>query len=252
MTLRRPTLDEWFNAYQHRHITREHSFMPGFVSVDVTAVVRDWEARGERAPFPAILAKAAALAAVEHPQANRLYLRTLWGDRVAELDGVHINLPMRMRHGERHVLTVNVLRDADRRSVAELRDEIWGHVRGGLGGTTLTKLVATRPNTWYWRLVLRVLHFVVWRWPLVPRYGGAITVTCPTTVPREGRPRWFTGPSPTALLIALSEVRKEADRTWLDLGVMADHLVLDGVDGLAFADTFADILEGKRGVELLR
>jgi len=249
VTLRRPTLDEWFNAFQHRHIVREHSFMPGHLSVDVTEVVRDWEARGERPPYPALLAKAAALAAVEHPRANRAYVRTLWGDRIVEFDGVHINVPLRLRHGDRHVLTVEVLRDADRRGVAELRDEILRHVRAGLEGTTVTKLVATRPNNLLWRLVLRLLHFAVWRLPLFPRYAGAISVTCPVSIRRDDRPMWFAGPSPTALLIALTAVRRDGGRTWLDLGVFADHLVLDGVDGLAFARTFADILEGRRGLD---
>ncbi len=253
MTMRRPTLDEWFNAYQHRRIVREHSFMPGFTSVDVTEVVRDWEARGERPPFPAILAKAAALAAVEHPRANRVYLKTMWGDRIVEFDGVHINMPMRFRSGDdTHVLTVNVLRDADRRSVAELRQEIRDHVRKGLEGSPITKLVATRPNNLFWRLALQLLFFVAYRLPLFPRYAGAISVTCPTSRPGEHRPLWVAGPSPTAMLIALSGIRCEEGRTWLDLGVLADHLVIDGVDGLAFAHTLADILEGRRGVQILR
>lgn len=252
MSVQRPTLDEWFNAYQHRRMVREHSFMPGFFSVDVTEVARDWEDRGEPPPWPAILAKAAALAAVDHPRANRVYLRTLWGDRVVTFDGVHINMPLRFRHGDGHVLTAIVLRDADRRSVVQLRDELMGHKRAGLEGTRVTKLVATKPNNVFWRWALRLLFFVAWRLPLMPKVGGAISVSCPAPSRRDSRPLWMGGPSPTAMLIALSAVRTEGDRVWLDLGVLADHLVLDGVAVGAYLHTMADILEGARGVQPLR
>lgn len=229
MSLRRPTLEEWFNAYQHRAIWREHSFMIGTMTVDATAIARDWEAAGEHPSFPAILTRAVALVTRAHPQLNRLYLRTLWGDRVVEFDGVHVNMPILLTCGGKPTLTAVALRDADQRSARSVRDELRAHKEAGIDGAPLTKLVASRPNNLLWRLVLRAVHFAAYRLPLVARYGGAVSVSCPASGARSWRAANFMGPSPSAFFLALSGVRREDGRVLLDLGYMADHLVIDGV-----------------------
>ncbi|TNE90951.1 MAG: hypothetical protein EP330_06700 [Deltaproteobacteria bacterium] len=254
MSLRRPTLDEWFNAYQHRKMWQEHSFITGGMSVDVTDVVADWGARDEKPNFPAILARAAALAAREHPRVNRAYLRTLRGDRIVEFEGIHINMPVRFDTPDGPVLTAVCLRDADHRTAAELRDEIRDHVNKGLDGTQITRIVASKPNTLFWRLALRGLWFAAWRLPLVERHAGAIGVSSTASGNRSWRHATFTGATPTSMLIAISAVRREEGRTLLDIGFTGDHLIVDGVTIREFGQTLGDLLEGVHplGVEALR
>lgn len=246
MTIRRPTLDEWFNAYQHRRMWRERSYMVGSMTVDATAVVADWTARGERPSWSAILARACGLAVREHPDVNRTYLRTLWGDRVITFDGAHVTMPIQLDAPDgRKVLTAVVLRDADQRAALDLKAEIRGHLEAGLEGTRVTKWVARRPNRWWWRLALRALWFVAWRLARVEAHGGAIGVSCPVpSTPWDGPVAHFAGPTPVAMLISLSGVRPEGDRVWLDLGVMADHLTVDGATLGAYLRTLGRILEG--------
>ena len=52
MAVRKPSLDEWFLAYQLRQVGRSHFHIPGFLDVDITALAdacrfRDCRHRGE-------------------------------------------------------------------------------------------------------------------------------------------------------------------------------------------------------------
>ncbi len=242
MSSRRPTLEEWFLAYQLRRIQRDNAFATGSVSVDVTALVSDAAARGERPAYTSLLCKAAALAGRQVPRANRMYLSLLWGDRIVEPAGVPINLPVRHVGPKGPVVTVECLRDADTRSVASLREEIRGHVAAGLQGTQVTCWVATRPNRVWWRLALRALWFGAWRLGGAARHAGAISVSCPASGRAPGTPAHFTGPTPGSVLVTLCAVREEGGRTWLDLGLTANHLVLDGSDVRDFLEALTAVL----------
>ena len=254
MRSRRPTLEEWFLAYQLRRIQRDNAFATGSVSVEVTALVRDVASRGEHPAYASLLCKAAALAGRRVPRANRLYLSLLWGDQILEPDGVHINLPVRHAGPQGPVVTVECLREADTRSVASLRTEIRGYVAAGLQGTRVTRWVATRGNRLWWRMALRVLWFGAWRLGWAARHAGAITVSCPASGRTPGTPAHFTGPTPGSVLVALCAVRQDEGRTWLDLGITANHLVLDGVDVRAFLEALREILEAsdEAGLAALR
>lgn len=254
MSARRPTLEEWFLAFQLRRMQRENAYATGSLTVEVTALVNDHAARGERPSFPCVLSRAAALAAVAVPRANRMYLSLLWGDRIVEPEGVHINMPIRHAGPHGPVLTVECFRDADQRSAHALRQELRAHVQAGLDGTTVTRLAATRPNRPWWRLALRLLWFGAWRLGGAARHGGCITVSCPASGRAPGVAAHFTGPTPGSILLALCAIREEGGRTWLDLGFTANHLVLDGADIRAYLEALTGILEGRSpdGVAALR
>lgn len=252
MSIRRPTLAEWFNAHQHRTMWRENSFMVGTLDLDVTPIADDWTARGLTPHFPSILTRAAAVVAAAHPAVNRAYLRTLWGDRMVTFDGVHVVMPVRFEEQGRPILDAIVLRDADQRTALDLRDEIRAHVQAGLDSTTLTRLVARKPNTLLWRSVLRAVHFAAWRLPLLPGHGGAIGVTAPAPGHMDTRPMNFAGPTPLSMLIALTGIQRQDGRTRLNLGIMMNHLVCDGRTMGAFLQDFGALLEGEHGVETLR
>jgi len=252
MSMRKPTLAEWFNAHQHRALWRDNSFMVGTLDLDITEVADDWTQRGLTPHFPAILARAAGVVAAAHPAVNRAYLRTVWGDRMVVFDGVHVVMPVRFEHEGRPILDAVVLRDTDQRTATDLRDEIRDHVKAGLDATTLTRLVARKPNTLWWRTVLRAVHFAAWRLPLAARHAGAIGVTTPAPGHIDTRPMNFAGPTPLSMLIALTGIQREDGRTRINLGVMMNHLVCDGRTMGAFLQDFSALLEGEHGVASLR
>ncbi len=159
---------------------------------------------------------------------------------------------MRHIHGEEPVLDAIVLRDADRRDALALRDEIRAAAAAGLEATRLTRLVATRPNTLWWRTVLRAVHFLAWRWPLVGEHGGAIGVSAPVAGNETTPPLFLAGPTPLSVLLALSGLQREGGRTRMNLGVMGNHLVADGRTLGLFLQTLSALLEGREGVEALR
>ena len=45
MSARRPTLEEWFLAFQLRRMQRENAYATGSLTVEVTALVNDHAAR---------------------------------------------------------------------------------------------------------------------------------------------------------------------------------------------------------------
>ena len=252
MSLRRPTLAEWFNAHQHRTLWRENSLVFGTLDVDVTAITADWEARELQAHYPSILARAAALAAVEVPELNRVYLRTLWGDRWVEFDGVHVAMPVRFEHDGMPILDATVLKNAHERSALELRDALRAYVSAGLEATTLTRWIATHPNHPWWRWALRLVHALSWRWPLFAEHGGAISVSAIAPGNVASRRLNYAGPTPISVLVALTGIERTDGRTVLTLGITLNHLVADGRSMGQYLRALAALLEGEQGVEALR
>src|SRR5262252_1501458 len=95
MTVRKPTLDEWFLAHQLRFMWREGFFNPGFLDVDITALLEHYDAANTRISYTALVMKALAMTAREVPEVNRAYVRTpFFGDRVIEFDHISISLPV--------------------------------------------------------------------------------------------------------------------------------------------------------------
>lgn len=251
MPVRRLSLEEWFLAHQLRHIGRSHFHIPGFMTVDVTALAARWRQRGEAAPFTAIVVKALALAAVRLPEINRVYLRTLLGPRVIDFQRISVNLPVLIEDGRKSWLSAITVHDADRRSVTEIRDEIRAAKTRRIEDLRLTRIVARKPNNILWRSVLRGLHFLAYNMPRAfeTRGGGLSVSSLLVARPRPGSPArpgaaWRTASfGPTAITLALSGLREESSgQVQLELGMGMDHLAMAGVTFARLADVLEELL----------
>lgn len=243
MSLRKPTLDEWFLAHQLRALARDSFFNPGTLEVDVTAIVERHRARGSRLSYPALVIKALALTAREVPEINRAYLRTPLGDRVVEFDHVSVNLPVALSENGKSYLSAIVVRDADGKSVAAIADEIRAAQARPMNDTKVTKIVARRPNTLLWRSILSAIHFAAYRWPGMGAMGaGGLSVS--SIIEHSDDPPAFRATSfgPTAMTVLITGVRRVEGRHRLELGLGLNHVAMTGLTFRRMTTVLHDLL----------
>ena len=245
MGLRKPTLDEWFNAYQLRELQKDGFFNPGMLELDISPVYKRHRAAGKRLSFPALVIKAYALAAREVPEINRAYLRTPWGERIADFDHVSVNVPIAMQENGRTYLSAIVVRNADQKSVSTISNEIDRARRRSIDETRLTKWVAKKPNRLIWRSLLKTMHFGAYRWPAwLASKGGGLSVS--SLLDHKHQDSAFTAVSfgPTATTLLLSSIdANEAGECLLRLGVGLNHVAASGLAFRRLCDVLKDHLE---------
>lgn len=242
MSTRTPTLEEWFTSYQLRKLARDHFYTPIRFRCDARALVDAWAP--DEVPVTAVLVRVMALAAREVPEMNRLYLRTIFGERIVEPGHLTVNLPVILEDGGKRYLSATSIRGADALGVAEIREEIRKAKRRPLAETRVTKHVA-KPNTWHARLRLRALHFAAYNFPsLIERHGGGLSVSvllgneAPWTA-------WSFGP--TALTLFSTGLDTTGGGAVLDLTLGADHCALSGVQMQRAVSAIQGVLAKRAG-----
>jgi hypothetical protein len=249
---RKPTLDEWFLAYQLRQLNKDNFFNPASLDIDITAIVERYRARGERLSYPALVMKALALTAVKVPEINRAYVRTPLGDRVIEFEHISVNMPLALHENGQTHLTAMVVRDAHELRVSEIAEQIRAAQRKSLDETKVTKIAARKPNNLLWRTVLRAIHYSAYHWPGMERLGaGGLSVTS-IIEHRDDPPLFHTASlGPTATTVLISGVRARPDgRYILELGIGFNHVSLKGIFFRKMATVLSDILSTTDAVQL--
>lgn len=225
---RKPTLEEWFLAYQMRAIWRNHAHTPIYVDADISEIVRRLEQRGQRPAYPALAIRALAETARLVPDINRCYLQTPLGDRVVEFDHISVNMPVALREGTGEHLMGLTVKNADQKSVDQIGLEIREARDTPLDKTLITKHTVRRPNTLLWRTLLRGVHFASYNLGAIGKLGGGLSVS--SLIDHQRFEPVFRSVSfgPTAVTLFLSGVRRSGERTVLEMGMGFDHLALSG------------------------
>lgn len=245
MSLRKPTLDEWFHAYQLRQLQRDGFFNPAMLEVDISHVYRRYQSAGKQLSYPALIIKAYAVAAREVPDINRAYLRTPWGDRVADFDHISVNVPVAKHENGKTYLSAIVIQHADRKSVAEIAREIDRARQSPMDKTLITKWVARTSNHVFARAILRAVHFGAYRWPAwLSSQGGGLSVSSLLDHKRPESSFACVSFGPTATTLLLSSVRVEEDGACvLRLGAGMNHVAVSGLSFKRFCDVLTTHLE---------
>jgi pyruvate/2-oxoglutarate dehydrogenase complex dihydrolipoamide acyltransferase (E2) component len=195
--------------------------------------------------------RALALTARQVPEINRCYFPTVFGDKVIEFDHVSVNLPVMLREGGREHLMAATVRDADEKTVDEIHREIQAAQRRTLDDTRLTKHVARRPNTLAWRSLLRAVHFASYELAAVDRMGGGgLSVSSIITHREEPARVRSVSMGPTAVTLALTGVRRDGERTWLEMGMGIDHAAISGMAARRATDALCDLLSSRSAAAL--
>jgi pyruvate/2-oxoglutarate dehydrogenase complex dihydrolipoamide acyltransferase (E2) component len=230
--------------------------MHGLFEADVArprALLRDLEGpRGERLSFTAFLVGCLARAVAEQPevQAFRLGRR-----RMIMFDGVDVATLVEVEDGVARVPVFHVVRDADRKRVAEIHEEI-----RAAAGPRAAPLDRLRGQIRRLRWIPRPARALMWRalgraprtWR---RYGGTVVLT---SVGMFGSgPGWgisVLGGYPLGLTVGgigdrlvLVDDRPTA-REHLSLTLSVDHEILDGAPAARFASRLRELIERAHGL----
>src|SRR6476469_8303372 len=122
MPVRKATLEEWFSIYIHRKFWAQGFFVPGILDVDVTALANEYQARGQKPPYTAILVKAAAMTVAANPSVNRVVCNTIFGVRIIDLPEARVTLPVMFEHEGRVAAKLEILNGPDKMNVQQVKD----------------------------------------------------------------------------------------------------------------------------------
>jgi hypothetical protein len=248
---RRLTLAEWFLDHQLQHIQATRFHVPFYLDLDVTTLFGAW-AEEERVPLTAIVVKAVGVWGARHPELNCMLFRGFWGQRVVEFDQVHINLPVVIRNKDGQHLSATVIRDADQLSLGEIRKTIREAATQDPTQLPVGRYLWGRRNTVFNRTRLRLIHWVVNRFPgfYVRAGGGGIGVS--SLLNNRERVPYFAGARGANAVVVTPTSTREDDkgRTLLQLGVTLEHSILGGDALAASLGTLREIFENPKDAGL--
>ena len=243
MPIRPQTLEEWFSQHQLSALARSHFYIPYDMEIDVSRIVEHYARIGQRAPMTAIVIKAVALAAREHPEINRAVLSTPFGTRVVQFDDVHVNLPVLASHAGQEHLSATVIKHADRLTVAEIVAEVRRAKERRLEQLPIGRKFIKNENTLRNRLELRLRHAAAYSVPaLYQKFGGGVSVSSLLRAKRDGVLLRVPSFGPTAISLCPGAVRSEHGRSTLFMGVGYDHFALTGMQSIRALEHLGQLL----------
>jgi len=225
----------------------------GLVEVDVTEArrrLRTIEAEtGDRLSFTAFLAFCLARAIDDHPHVNAY---RDWRGRVHVFEDVDVNVLVETTIEDERIGVPHVLREADRRSVWSLHDEI----RAAQESPDPTEL------SWLERMAFRLPGFArrsVWRLPqwFPGRWKDVAGTVAITSVGMFGQGGgWAISPTNYTLQLTVGGISDKPrlvdgeieSRELLDLTVTFDHDVVDGAPATRFVRRLTELVEDAHGL----
>ncbi|MEZ0372204.1 MAG: hypothetical protein ACAI44_24160 [Candidatus Sericytochromatia bacterium] len=243
MSIRRLTLQEWFLCHQLAHIDRTHFHLDAWLEADMSTVRQAW---GEGSfPLSFILVKALALTLRHVPEARRQYVRSLWGPRMLEAPGCAINVPVMLRFGTEDYLSVTTVQDADRKSVAEIQQEIRAYRQTRQQDLPVGRFIIGKPNTLLNRNRLRLIHAVINAFPQLQdqRGVGLASVSSLLNLDHAGSSLVLNGRGPGCISLTASHFDAASRR--IRLALAFDHYAASGLTMARAGTTLCRILQAE-------
>lgn len=227
-----------------------HCLVHGTFTVDLTEVTA-LRKRFSKAVRPVTLlpffVKAVALAVRATPGVNRILFRRFpFGRRIVRFRSVDVNLPITRRIDGEWTTFIGTLRDVDNLSVAAIQDQIEALQRGDPATSPsmqkVQKLKKAPP------LAASLFH---WLMTWSPAFYLKNAGTCSLTTLDGMRGEYFFSAGPTTSLFCLGGIGDEpvaqagqvVVRRMLKVALALDNYVVSGLDGVALARTFQELLE---------
>jgi len=228
--------------------------MTALVEVDVTVLragLRAARRSGQALDFHAAVIAAIARSLDRFPQFNTMR----WGQNIVTFDGVDVNLPIETVHGTEAVVGSLVIRNAQKRTVADISRQI-----ADFKAQSFEALAQEIPGAGFVAALLALPTFlrlfVLRRFTSSPRRVRELFGTTMVTSVAQGSdlPVWATPHTfgPRAVTFALGSVVTKpwvvADaivpRSILHLSVLLNHDLVDGIPAARFLRDVARQLEG--------
>ena len=244
MSIRHLSLEEWFTYYQLRQIEKRHFHLSSSVEADVSRI----QAAYDPADFPLtfILIKALALTLKHEPGVNRQLVYTFWGaPRMRQAETCSVNVPIVLNYEGQDYLSLTIVRDADQKSVAQIKAEVKAVYRKQPRELPVGKYVVGKKNTLFNRSRLKAIHWIVNHFPhLHDKYNaGTASMSSLLSLEHAGTAVCVVGRGPGAFSITASQFDAATGR--LKLGLAWDHYTGPGRVGIGAAMTLCRILQGE-------
>ncbi|MED5465349.1 MAG: hypothetical protein VX699_11895 [Myxococcota bacterium] len=242
--VRKLSLEEWFTNHQLNYIARKYCHNNVTVDIDVTELVTFAESKGLKFSPTAAVVKAVGLLALQRPKLNRGLFFPPWGHRIVEFDSVRVNLPVLIANNGSPMLSAMVIDSPDKKSTTEIHQEIRTFVSGDVSDKPISRFVANRSNHFINRCLLRILHFVVFRFPrLHASKGGGFSVSSLVNQDIPGMTVRGVAKGHTSLTFGVSGLKKSPEGNYtLLIGMGVNHSVLSGVEGMDACSALTAIL----------
>lgn len=241
MSVRKLTLSEWFIVHQLRAVERQHFHVNSLIEVDLSALQ---EAYGERdLPLTFIVVKALALTLKHVPEINRQYIKSFWGPRLIQAEHCSVNLPVMLQIDGEAYLSVTTLKNADRKSITELKNEVKAYFSTPKSELRVGKYIIGKRNHCLNRQRLRLIHYLVNRLPhLSDRLQvGTASVSSMLHLAHAGTQVAMVGRGPGAFSVTLCH--HDPVRQRMQLAIAWDHFTGQGIDGDRGMITLCRILQ---------
>lgn len=244
MSIRHLTLEEWFTYYQLRQIEKRHFHLSSFVEADVSALQAAYAP--EAFPLTFILIKALALTLKHEPAINRQLVYTFWGaPRLRQAESCSINVPILINYAGQDYLSLTVVRDAEHKSVSEIKAEIKAFYGKQPQDLPVGKYVIGKKNTVFNRTRLKIIQWIVSHLPhLHDKYNvGTASVSSLLNLDHAGTEVCVIGRGPGGFSITASHFDAATGR--VKLGLAWDHYTGPGRAGIKAAMTLCRVLQGE-------
>ncbi|MCC2672386.1 MAG: hypothetical protein K0Q72_4858 [Armatimonadetes bacterium] len=241
-------LDAYMYAFKSRAI-RHHCLGYGTASIDVEAMLRLHKRYCHEVrtiTYTPIYVKATALALARNPEANAVLFRKPFGYRIVRFGDVDVNLPITREIGGEPVTFVGTIRDAARKSLSEIQDEISEYQH-----CPPERSFAIRRIRQFAKLPLWLAKLIHWRMTWSPEFYVGNVGTCGLTFVEGDWFEHFFPIAPTSVVFGIGAVRKEpvvqGDQIVigrrLKCSLMVDNYVISGLTGARLARDFKELLE---------
>lgn len=241
MTVRKLSLAEWFMVHQLQAIERQHFHMDSLLEVDLSAL---HQAYGERPlPLTFLMVKAVALTLKHVPEINRQYVPSFWGARMIQAEHCSVNLPVMLNIEGEDYLSMTTIKNADCKSVQQIKNEVKAYFNTPKSELRVGQYIIGKPNHWFNRQRLRVIHFCVNQLPHLQDslQVGTASVSSLLHLDHSGTQVTITGRGPGALSATLCH--HDVQRQRMRIAVSCDHFTARGVDAGRALITLCRILQ---------
>lgn len=243
MVIRKLSLEEWFLRKQLLGLRKRHFFLPGTLTLDLGKLT-DFYGGADKIPLTAIAIKAAAMIRELHPHSHRMVFSTFFGPRILEFSESRVSVPVLIHENGKVHLSAAVIKNAEKKSVSSLRDELKALQARPLSTFPVASYVARKPNLFWNRWMLGLLEYIAYRSPtLYSKKGGGIVVSTVFSKGTFGSDMAPTAFGPTALTISGCSVFQEGSRSLVRFGVSYDHTALLAFEAVAALRAFQILLE---------
>ncbi|WPU65435.1 hypothetical protein [Peredibacter starrii] len=241
--VRKPTVDEWFLALQLKSI-KKGFHLPLYLEADITRLVEKLDSR-DKTPYTAILIKAASHLIYQMPEVNKATVHSICGVKIIEPTYNSVNLPLELLIDGKKVLTGITIRDAYKRSLKEINEEIKLAKNKTLNDLPVNRIVHGSGFDWVKKFKLRIIHFMMNNFPrlYLKKGGGGISVSSLMNLASPEVNVHMSAYGMTMITISSCSVEKREGRELLKVGFAFDHLVVHGAQGVKASVELVKILQ---------